>query len=596
MARSEMTRREQILLACAMGLPLVWAAGSAALASGTAATSQPTSSFSPASRPATIESAARASAILSDLVKDLPAAVKASQEVLQGRRDPNDPSCASMPALKSTDKGIPKLPAGDARGGVGERLLQASYWERKPTSPAADYEYFQKTIRPFMEKLKEQNKPAFDSLAVEAARAEPLAAWLAGQTVFTADLKPALAPEGTNWPAHCLHELDQAISRKDLPACQRWSAELAAATAGLLDLHRWVSLLAADYLDSLDLQAQSESMFEANKQPADYSVYRISCFPGGSTLVAGVSNFFEVERQGEGYFRKPDEFAALAGQDHAGTERGAAGWLTPDVRLAFIELRRRLSADNQALWDRAATTPFERSYLTNMLYRLGKADVLNQAGVSLERFDRRLPKGAQLSQLMDVLTYRASLGTSGMEWGDRFDGRLMKAGGALVATTPADALEEARKFQFGVYGGGDNYEGLVLTLRRALDTGHMDCIRATDMIAAVCRDAGWPGFLAVRWDRGVSGHSVAAMETPGGDRRRIDIVDGLFGPGQHKEVWPDSYFRGHGDLYAVELLGRGLDSFVVLETYILHGPNAGRLTRRAVPYLPGHDHAEVRHP
>jgi len=300
------------------------------------------------------------------------------------------------------------------------------------------------------------------------------------------------------------------------------------------------------------------------------------------------------QRQGEGYFRKPDEFAKLAGQYHA--ETAAAGvWLIPDVRPAFLQLRRRLSAGNQALWDQAATTPFERSYLTNMLHRLGRAEVLDSVGVCLERFEKRMPKSAQQCQLMDVLAYRAGLGTAGLEWGDRFDARLMKAGGAMAATAPADALEEARTFQFGVYGGQGHYEGLVLTLRRALDTGHMDCIRATDMIAAVCRNAGWPGFLHVRWDRGVSGHSVAAIETVDGGKRRIDIVDGLFGPGECTEVWPDSYFCGHDDLYAVELLGRGLDSFVVLETYVMRGPNAGKLTKRAVPYLPGHDGAEVQH-
>jgi len=38
-----------------------------------------------------------------------------------------------------------------------------------------------------------------------------------------------------------------------------------------------------------------------------------------------------------------------------------------------------------------------------------------------------------------------------------------------------------------------------------------------------------------------------------------------------------------------------LDSFVVLETYVMRGPNAGKLTKRAVPYLPGHDGAEVQH-
>lgn len=540
-----------------------------------------------------ITTAGQASATLANLAKELPAAITASQDILQGRRDANGPSCLPVPAVKSTDRGVPKPPPGDVNGGVGERVLQVGCWDRKPKTPPEDYTYCQTIIRPFMQKLQEQNKPVFDALAARNVEAEQLAVWLAGQKNFPEGFKPVGAPQGTNWPDYCLYQLDQAIGQADLSGCRQWSAELAGATAALLDLHRWLGLLTADHLASLDLQAQCQALFDANPTIESYERSRVSNFPGGGTIVASLGNFFEAQQQGEGYFRKPDEFAKLAGQYHAAPGAAAAVCLRPDVRAAFIELRRHLSADNQSLWDRAANTTFEKSYLTNMLHRLALADTLEPVGVCLERFDRRFPKNAQICQLMDVLDYRASLAMAGIEWADRFDERLMKAGAALNAATPLDALEAARKFQFGVYGGKDNYQNMVLSLRCALDTGHMDCIRATDMIGAVCRDAGWPGFMHVRWDRGPSGHSVAAMESVIGGKHRIDIVDGLFGPGQNKEVWPDSYFKGHDDLYAVELLGRGLDSFVVLETYILRGPNAGKLTKRAVPYLPGHDHAEV---
>ncbi|RPI60490.1 MAG: hypothetical protein EHM48_07155, partial [Planctomycetaceae bacterium] len=441
-----------------------------------ATTSASAAAPAPTSQPAAISSPQQAGQIFAGIAGDLPDALKASREFLQGNRDPNGPSCATMPAVGSTDKGLAKPPPGDAAGGLGQRLLRVSYTDRETKSPAEDYVYLQKTIRPFMQKIFDSNAKmqiTFESLY---ERADRLGKWFDRQKDFPTGLLPLGLKEGTNWPDYCVYRLDQAISRKDLPACRQWSAETAAAMFGLLDLHRWTGLLSKNYLDSLELMTQSEGLFADFKETSDdYMIHSISRFPGGSSIVAGVNNFYEVQHQGEGFFRKPDEFAKLIEQSRSRPQPAAAVCLPPDIRPAFAKLRERLSPANQAVWDLAASQPFERSFIVNMLHRIGQAGALDQVGVSMERFDKRFPKGGRVDQLMDVLVYRSSLVTAGLEWGDRFDKRLMQAGGEITAAKAADALEQARKFQYGLYGGSQNYTPLVLTLRKALDTGKMDC-------------------------------------------------------------------------------------------------------------------------
>jgi len=78
------------------------------------------------------------------------------------------------------------------------------------------------------------------------------------------------------------------------------------------------------------------------------------------------------------------------------------------------------------------------------------------------------------------------------------------------------------------------------------------------------------------------------------------IIDGLVSGLTKTEPWPDAYFNGHewpeglqdsAPPYAVELYGRGLDTYVWLEGYIIRDNNAGLLVKAAAPYLPGREKA-----
>ena len=131
-------------------------------------------------------------------------------------------------------------------------------------------------------------------------------------------------------------------------------------------------------------------------------------------------------------------------------------------------------------------------------------------------------------------------------------------------------------------------------LRDALEKRELDCVRATDMIGAIFRNAGRTRFGHVRWCAGTAAHSVAAYLGRDGDQSRTLIVDGLM-PADKPEVWPDAYFHGHRwppqpgvqnppTPYAVELYARGLDNYIWAEGYVIRGPHAGWLTTSRIPY------------
>ena len=536
------------------------------------------------------DTALRGQVLLAQLAGELPEATRASRAVLLGNRDPDGNSLVRQPKVGELDEGIPKVPPGDANGGPGLRILQLYYREHRASSPSDDLRWHREVFVPFLKRLRDDSARAHAKCAAVHRLAMQLTDWLAGQRELPPGIRPVAGQASGGWPAHCLTQVDQAVARKDLPAARAWAGELTAAAFALTDLHRWLEFLIDNQLANLRMQDDCEEHFR--QRDRDYATVKydvrmcISRFAGGSLSVTTINNYVEVERQAECLFRKPARYArALASLGEDRRSDPLLVYVPPDLREDFVRLCAKLSSHNRSVLEVAATLPFERSFVANMVFRIGTAGKIDELGEALRRFDRLYPK-AEPWQIMDILVYRAGLGMAGIEWGDRFDGRLMKMSAGLDANTPREALLAARKLQYGVYGGSANYRGLVLTLRRALDTSRMDCIRATDMIGALYRNAGWPGFAYIRWCRGTSGHSVAAAEQFDPNGRRITIVDGLFPPGRAVGAWPDEYLTGHADLYAVELFGRGLDTCIFLEGCILRGPNAGKLIRAPVPYLP----------
>jgi hypothetical protein len=542
----------------------------------------------------------QAAVLWRDVAANVNPIMMGSRRMLLGNRDPNGPTCAWV-----RWEGDTVYMVGDRAGGPGTKLAFLYFGPQRGKTPKPDYVWHQTVFKPALEALLAKNQEAAPDAMRLADQAEQLATAIRSWNEWPKDFPVMGLATQSHWAGWCAKGLDDAIGRKDLAAAKRWADELAAAAFAVADLHRWTGFLLKNHLTALAFQAQCQELFDTSDDgyPDGYNPNRnITAFPAGRLGTGGMCNYIEVERQAEWLFRVPREYFALkvdgtpVVKDDGLPDVPAALWMPPRLRATYVALRGYLSPGNQAVLDAAAHSPYDRSYLANMLYRIWQAELVPQAGVVLQRFDKARPDATKHA-LMGVIFYRGGEAGGAAEWGDRYLPQLMNVSANLSGSN-TEVLLAAQRFTRAMFGGWQNYD-TVVTLREALTTRKMDCIRATDMIGSLYRDAGHSGFYFVRWCAGVAGHSVAAAAVTEGGQRKVYIVDGLEDPENLADEWPNAYFHGHAwphgyigtkaDLYAAELYVRGIDSYVWVEGYAIRGPSAGHLTRAAIPYLPSRD-------
>lgn len=198
------------------------------------------------------------------------------------------------------------------------------------------------------------------------------------------------------------------------------------------------------------------------------------------------------------------------------------------------------------------------------------------------------------AELTDVLFYRSGFYSSGFHWADRYDRRILDE----AAKHMSDQENVGRRIQQrtnSLLMGWQNYRCNIMTLTEALDVGKLDCVRGTDMIGALYRDAGHGEYFVIRLRCGTAGHSVGAIPVERDGTRHLLILDCL-SPDSPSEEWPSAYFReftwpkgypgAQGPLFCAELYARGLDGYLFAAGYVVRGESAGQLVRGALPYLP----------
>jgi len=530
-------------------------------------------------------------ALLAEHAGNIGKLVAVSRPVLLGKRKSDGRSCVRIVkagvADKPTRETIGRISIPD--GGIGTRYI-AVFMGRKVTGPLSDFNWHQKTLAPWLVQWVKRNDTPNRIVPVASNRADAMAVGILGWQDIPADLAvPAFAP-GDTWPEHCLAQLCAALKARDQKTSAHWVLEFAGAMRALADLHRWADFLWRNQLFALSFQKANGELFAAmdktyaGKYKANAHIGR---FPAGEWTLYGGDNYLEIERQAERLFTVPEEWRNSAPTD------AKAYPLPPDTRKLFLALAPSLGAANRATWLRLPQRPYDRSYLACQLWRAQAGGGAGAMPSVLKRLNVTCGK-ATAAQMLDVLPYRAGAWFSGIEWPDRYDPRLLKTSATMTGDSRT-RLESAWKFTNTTYGGKKNYKGLVLTLRAALDTGKMDCIRATDMIGALYRNSGQPGFRTVRMCRvshGGAGHTVAAAVVQNGGKSSIAIMDGLVAGGGRK-TWPSSYFRSKGT-WSVELCARGLDSYIFLEGYIIQGSNAGTQVKAPCPWLPGYEKPEIK--
>ena len=549
-----------------------------------------------AAAPAAHLSGRQASALLAEMAAQLDPVTAASRSVLLGKAEPGKTIPPVIQIHKQGGRNVAPIFPADPNAGPGRRIVHLSYRPRglARTGWQSYLTWSQSDLKQFVELLRDRNHPVLASSARFSALTDQL---LFGTSVWkelSPDFVPTHVKPGSSWPAHCLRSLNEAVASRDLARVRRWAAELHSAAFALQDLHRWLEFLSENHLAALAFQAHCESLFgDSDRLARTFNLFGDeSYFPGGSYHFTHVCSYLELERQAEHLFSVRKEYLLATRPDVPLPPH--AMWMPPDLRGPFLQLREKLCPANQVSWDQAARSPYERSYLANMLYRAIDGGYMDRLSVVFQRFDAGHPQSS-VHELMDLMHYRGGDWYAGFERADRFHPRLMSAAYCLQGTDE-QSLAGARELTVGFFGGWQNYAGGIITLREALDQGKFDCVRATDMVGALYRNAGQAGLYNVRWHSGTAGHSVAAAEVHINGRTELLIADGLERTPAGREIWSAEYFRKHKwptgypreapPAYAMVLSGRGLDSYVFVEGYILRGPNKNLFMRHGIPYLP----------
>jgi len=511
--------------------------------------------------------------------------MQTSRQVLLGKRSIGSPTCVTQQI-----EGDRVILMGYPDGGPGLRILHFS--GDCPQTPLAAYEWSQGPLRSFLQAQLAANTAVRDDVEELAALTEELA-----EQIRTGDRpSPASVPQtrigSLAWPAQCLAKLRDAVAAGDAGDEGIWTEELAAAAFGLADLHRWLDLLLRNHLTSLDFQSLCRSAFEWTDPNTTAATDKWkSNLPAASMMIACGHNYLEVERQAEDVFGAGAAMTSLA-LYHDLSHCPAARWVPPAQRGAFLWLRSCLSPDKHSLWDAAASAPFTRSYLVNILFRAAKSQAMDALALVLERLDQSR-HAVTIDELMDALFYRAGICTSGAEWSDRYDPRLLTAAGQIMGPR-RDVVQKAHTLAGAVLNGWENYAGGFPTLRQSLDARKLDCIRGTDLIGALYRNAGQGEYFVVRLSCGVGGHTVGVVPIDRNGRRYMQIIDSI-DPDIYDLEWPSAYFDGilwpqgypgpRGPLFSAELCVRGLDGYMFAEGYVARGPNAGRLVRAPLDHI-----------
>jgi hypothetical protein len=534
---------------------------------------------------------------MSRLARSFDDAMTLSRPILLGSRDPNGPSCVLASLAGQVQNRVPPNP-GDLDGGPGTKVETLICFDRNQVKkPTDDFNWHQGRLKTYLENELVIDRPADEAVGELCQRAAALSNALNSAAKFPDRLEAVSVTDRSNWTAYCFGSLNDAIAKKDLPGARRWAAEFASSAFALEDVHRWLNFLTKNYLAALEFQYHCQTLFaRADSLMPKYDPQStLSMYPAGIMTLNNGSNFYEVERQAELFFKLPnDRVKSIVTSSET---NGAATWMPPAERQAFVDLESALSTQNRKSWEQAAHTPYEHTYFANMLDRIIAGGAEEALRTCLKRFDEQNPH-ATVTELMGTLMYRGH-SFAGLEWADRFQPSLMDASKQLTGDDTTAFLAAAQLTNH-FYHGYSNY-GMTLTLRDAMTQGKLDCVRATDMIGTMFRDSGRTKFGHVRWCAETAGHSVAAYLGAENHAPKTFVVDGL-NPSANLEVWPEAYFKGHAwpagmennpTPYCMELYVRGLDNYVWAEGYIVRGPNAGQLTKAAIPYLPLREQSET---
>ncbi|MCA8969491.1 MAG: hypothetical protein KDC95_06895 [Planctomycetes bacterium] len=524
---------------------------------------------------------------LTDLVLAVRAVAPRTRALLVGKRTKQAASCVT-PLLRGsiTDRvSIPPRPKM-AFGGCATSLRLTS---RRGRTPIEDFEISQNETRPFLverlDRSEREQKALEDVTRLVRQLSESLSSSIDNGS-DSSSMTRSEVPDGDDDVSQCLRELIDDLAAKRMADARHRVDNLAIHVERLTDLVRWLAFLDRNLLEALEFAARCRDQFVAADPYYRRQGYDTGSdfgrFPSGSALVHGEANYYEVERQAEGIFRVVEPCARGIEGVMLGEDPVALRHVLPTLWGAFRELRVGLPEAVRATLDDAASAPYARTRLTSVLFRgqsSGALPSMREALLALGR--RRVRVGVH--ELFDVLTLRAGGYSCGFEWGDRFDPRIVAF--AKGVGGDADAMfMSAYRLAHANYDPS-RYVGGTHTLRSALGSKAFDCIRATDLLEAIYRQAGGTRSVEVRECRGGPSHTVAGHVQRRAGTWTVAVADALRPRHEGATSWPEGYATSEV-AYAVEVYEPGLDTAIWSAGYVVTGPASGTRIDAALPFVP----------
>ncbi|MCB9918836.1 MAG: hypothetical protein H6832_10585 [Planctomycetes bacterium] len=473
-----------------------------------------------------------------------------------------------------------------AYGGCATSLRLTS---RRGRSPIEDFEISQNETRAFLVGRLGRSERELTSLEDVARLVRQLSVFLASSIEGEGESDPMIChelPDGDDDVSECLRALIDDLAAKRMADARQRVESLGIHVERLADLVRWLAFLDRNLLEALEFAARCREQFVAADTYYRRQGYDTGSdygrFPSGSALVHGEANYYEIERQAEGIFRVLEPSARANEGVSLDGDPPALRHVLPTLWGAFRELRIGVPAVVLVALDDAASAPYARTRLTSVLFRGQSAGVLppmRDALLALAR--RRVRVGVR--EVFDVLTLRAGGYSCGFEWGDRFDPRILAF--AKGVNGDADSMFMAAYRLAHANYDSSRYVGGTHTLRSALGSKAFDCIRATDLLEAIYRQAGGTGSVEVRECRGGPSHTVAGHIVLRAGGWTVAVADALRPRHEGSTSWPDGYATSE-TAYAVEIYEPGLDTAIWSAGYVVCGPASGTRIDAALPFVP----------
>ena len=396
-----------------------------------------------------------------------------------------------------------------------------------------------------MEKIQTQalkynkiNKPLLSSAKKSLKASELVLKALKQNAEKTSGIIKSFKPLAVKDNEFCysLNNLFKSATAGDKKATEKWAIETYGACFRLHDTLLWIDIITEWEADLVTVFKGFKPCFKftndylaKNDRGLSWKNFMFGRCPGANTIMTLINHdalmteylltdFFVISKLEKEILEKETPNQQIAP-------------VIISCRDVFGKIEKSLPKKTQLVFSKIPCIPFESSALNSNLWRYKEEKQVDNLINSLKRYSSNY-KVSTINGLMEVLSIAQGAWNSSASAEDRYRPEIIDAA-KVVKGTPEEAILTAHQQGRKYYVNG--YRGSILNLHDAIKAKQYDCIRGSQLIAAIFANSGYCGVNPVRWGLGniqakaigLRGHTFTTLETNGSDR----CFDSLRGPG-----------------------------------------------------------------